>query len=216
MKLYFNPVSSYSQKTLMAFYEKDVPFEPVAVNLFDPKGREEFRKIHPLCKVPYLHIEDQDWNVPESSIIIEYLDQKFPDKGTKLIPSDPDRARQTRMRDRFFDFYVNDTMQKIFFDSMRPAGKNDPFGVEQAKERLQAAYEILDKEMANKTWAMGDDFTLADCAAAPALGYTRVVFPFDQFKNVTAYANRLAERPSFQRVMKDAAPILAQMGFGKK
>ena len=107
--------------------------------------------------------------------------------------------------------------QKIFFDTMRPAGKNDPYGVEEARRRLEGAFEIADKWLAGKTWAIGNEFTLADCAAAPAFGYARMVQPsIEKWKNVVAYANRLNERPSYQRVMKDAAPMLAQMGFGKK
>jgi glutathione S-transferase len=70
-------------------------------------------------KVPFLRIEEKSWNVPESSIIIEYIERHYPG-GTKLIPDDPDLARQVRMRDRFFDFYVNDPMVKIFFDGFPP------------------------------------------------------------------------------------------------
>jgi glutathione S-transferase len=113
------------------------------------------------------------------------------------------------MRDRFFDFYVNDPMVKIFFDGFRPEGQKDPYGVQQAKDRLDIAFAMLDHELADKTWAMGDLFSMADCAAAPALGYCRMVYPFTKHKNVVAYMNRLAERPSFQRVLNEAAPYLA-------
>jgi glutathione S-transferase len=215
MKLYFNPVSSYSQKALMAFYEKDVPFEPVLVNLMDPIASAEYRKIHPIGKVPYLTVADAEWGVPESTIIIEYLDAKFPDKGPRLVPTDPELARETRLRDRFFDCYVNDLVSKIFFDGMRPEGKGDAFGVEQAKKRLEVAYGLLDEQLAGRTWAAGDVFTMADCSAAPALGYARMVQPFDRYETLAAYAARLFERPSFRRIMSDAAPILAQI-TGKK
>lgn len=215
MKLFYNPVSSYSQKALMAFFEKNVPFEPVVVNLFDPQSRADYRKKYPVCKVPLLELGTGE-SIPESTSIVEYLEHQYPTSGTKLIPGDADRAREVRLRDRFFDFYMNDTMQKIFFDGMRPAGKNDPFGVDEAKRRLEGAYEYADQFLAGKTWAAGDELTMADCAAAPALGYLRVVHPFDAYENVSAYANRVLERPSYQRAMKEAAPILAQMGFGKK
>jgi glutathione S-transferase len=209
MKLFFNPVSSYSQKALMAFYEKNVTFEPVVVNLMDPQGRADYLKVYPIGKIPFLKVDEKNLDIFESSSIIEYLEHNF-STGTKLIPSDPDLARQVRMRDRFFDCYVNDPMQKIFFDRMRPAGKNDEFGVAEAKGRLDAAYAMLDKSLTG-TWAVGNDFTMADCAAAPPLAYAKMVHPFDSYKNVVAYVNRLMERPSFQRCLKDAAPILAQM-----
>jgi glutathione S-transferase len=213
MKLYYNPVSSYSQKVLTAFYEKGATFEPAIVNLMDPKVRADYEKISPLGKVPVLRLEDKDWTVPESTIIIEYIDRHCPG-GTKLIPDDPDLARQVRMRDRFFDFYLNDQMQKIFFDTMRPAGKNDPFGVEVARKTLNTALDMLEKDFAGKTWAMGNDFTMADCAAAPALYYCRLVHPYEGRKNVTAYAGRLFERHSYARVMKEFEPMLAKMRGG--
>lgn len=213
MKLFYNPISSYSQKVLIAFYEKGIKFEGSIVNLMDPAARTEFMKVNPLGKVPFMELPEKNWQVPESSIIIEYVDRHFP-TGTKLIPDDPDLARQTRMRDRFFDLYVNEPVGKIFFDGMRPAGCSDAFGVERARETIERALAMVDNEIGNRTWAMGDDFTMADCSAAPALGYCRMIQPYDKFKNVTAYYNRLAERPSVQRVMKEAAPLLA--AFAKK
>jgi glutathione S-transferase len=215
MKLYYNPVSSYSQKALIAFYEKNAKFEPVVVNLMDAAGRAEYEKVYPMGKVPYLKVEDKGRAVPESTSIIEYIERHSPG-GTKLIPDDPDAALEVRTWDRFFDCYVNDPMQKIFFDGMRPAGKNDPVGVQEARSRLDKAYAILEPHLANKTWAVGKDFTMADCAAAPPLGYARMVHPFEKFKNVTAYMNRLTERPSFQRALKEAEPILAAMNLNKK
>jgi glutathione S-transferase len=214
MKLYYNPVSSYSMKTLMAFFEKDVPFEANVVNLMDPAGRADYEKIHPIGKVPYLRLEGL--NVYESTVIIEYIDEKFPTKGQRLVPADADKALLVRMRDRFFDFYVNDSMQKIFFDGMRPAGKNDAFGVEQAMHRLKTAYVMADEFLKQGPWACGESFSMADCAAAPPLFYAKNILPFDDFKNLSSYAGRVMERPSFQRALKEAMPILQQMNFGKK
>ena len=124
-----------------------------------------------------LRDEARDRTVPESSIIIEYLAQHYPGKS-QLVPADADLARQTRLRDRFFDLYVNVPMQKVVTDKLRPAGKNDPYGVEEAKKLLQTAVGMIDQDMATKTWAMGDAFTMADCAAAPALFYANMVMPF--------------------------------------
>lgn len=212
MKLYYHPVSSYSQKVLMAFYEKGASFEPVLVNLMDPAGRAEYTKTNPLGKIPLLRVEEKDWGVPESSIIIEYIDRHCPG-GTKLIPDDPELARQVRFRDRVWDLYVTSNVHKIFFDTHRPAGKNDPFGVEQAKKELETALTLIDTEMGKRknTWALGETFSMADCAAAPALFYCRLLHPFAKHANVTAYANRLMERSSYQLVQKEAAPYLAAM-----
>jgi glutathione S-transferase len=100
-------------------------------------------------------------------------------------------------------------MVKIFFDGFRPEGQKDPYGVQQAKDRLDIAFAMIDQDLAKKTWATGDLFSMADCVAAPALGYCRMVYPFSKYKNVDAYMNRLAERASFQRVLQEAAPYLA-------
>jgi glutathione S-transferase len=147
--------------------------------------------------------------VPESSIIIEYLSQHYPGRS-QLVPTDADLARQTRLRDRFYDLYVHEPMQKIVGDRLHPPGKNDPHGVEQARAQLQTAYGMIDREMAAKTWAMGDAFTMADCAAAPALFYANKVLPFDgTHKNAAAYLGRLMKRPSFARTVKEAQPYFA-------
>src|SRR5689334_20819066 len=97
MKLYYNPVSPYSQKALTAFYEKNVSFEPEIVNFRDPAAMEAYRKVNPLGKVPTLVLED-GWKIPESTIIIEYLEDHF--TGKQLIPAEKDAARQTRFHDR--------------------------------------------------------------------------------------------------------------------
>jgi glutathione S-transferase len=176
LKLYFHPLSSFCQKVLVAFYENDTPFEPRIVDLLDEASRAEFKKIWPIGKFPVLRDEAEDRTIPESSIIIEYLAQHYPGK-TQFVPSDADLARQTRLHDRFYDLYVNVPMQKIVTDRLRPAGKNDPHGVEEATILLQTACGMIDQEMERKTWAMGDAFGMADCAAAPALFYANEVMP---------------------------------------
>jgi glutathione S-transferase len=209
LTLYFHPLSSFCQKVLIALYENDTPFTPNIVNLFDEAAAAEFRKLWPIGKFPLLRDDATQRTVPESSIIIEYLAQHYPGK-TRLVPADPDRASQMRLRDRFYDLYVNVPMQKIVTDRLRPAGKSDPHGVEQAKTLLRAAFGVIETEIAGKTWAMGDAFTMADCAAAPALFYANLALPFGEtHKNVAAYLDRLMERPSFARAVKEAQPYLA-------
>ena len=187
LKLYFHPFSSFCQKVLIAFYENDIPFEPHIVDLTNEASRAEFKKIWPIGKFPVLRDEAKDRTIPESSIIIEYLAQHYPGK-TQLVPADADLARQTRMRDRFYDLYVQVPMQKVVGNRLRPAGKTDPYGVELAKTQLATAYGMIDREMGTKRWAMGDAFSMADCAAAPALYYANLVMPFgDTHKNAAAY-----------------------------
>ena len=177
--------------------------------LTDEVSSAEFKKIWPIGKFPVLRDEARDRTMPESTTIIEYLDLHYPGR-IRLVPADAELARQTRLTDRFFDLYVHLPMQKVVGDKLRPAGKNDPYGVELAKAQLQTAFGMIDQEMATKTWAMGDAFSMADCAAAPALFYANLVMPFgDAHKNVAAYFGRLMERPSFARAVEEAKPYFA-------
>jgi glutathione S-transferase len=211
LRLYYHPLSSFCQKVLIALYETGAPFTPQIVDLRDEKDRAAFLKIWPIGKFPVLKDEARDRLVPESSIIIEYLAQHYPGKST-LVPADADAARQTRLRDRFFDLYLNSPMQKVVGDRMRPVDKKDPFGVDHAKEQIKTAAGMLEQEMGSKTWIMGENFTMADCAAAPALFYADMVAPFmATHKNVAAYFQRLTKRPSYARVQKEAEPYLSMV-----
>ncbi|XIA66322.1 glutathione S-transferase family protein [Bradyrhizobium sp. TZ2] len=206
LTLHFHPLASYCWKALIALYENDIPFTPNLVDLGNPAEREALLKMWPIGKFPVLRDDARNETVPESSIIIEYLDSHYRGR-TRFIPDDVDRALQTRLRDRFYDLYMHLPMQKIMIDRLRPEGKQDPHGVEEARAQLRTSYAMIERQMADSAWAMGDDFTLADCAAAPPLFYGCMVVPFgDGNKNLAAYFERLKARPSFARVLKEAEP----------
>jgi glutathione S-transferase len=214
LHFYYHPLSSFCQKVLIALYENETPFEPRLVDFGNTKSREEFLELWPIGRFPVLNDKARDQFVPESSIIIEYLDQHYPGK-TKFIPADQDTARQMRMRDRFFDLYVNVPMQKVVTDRIRPAESHDPYGVDQARGMLKTALNLIDEAMAKKTWAMGDSFTMADCAAGPALFYANEVIPLSaNYEYAAAYLDRLSKRPSFARALKEAKPYWANFPKG--
>jgi glutathione S-transferase len=209
LKLYSHPLSAFCQKVLVALYENDTPFEAVRVDFGEAASRKAFLELWPMGKIPVLVDEARDWQVAETPIIIEYLAQHYPGP-VKLVPSDPDKARQTRFRERFFDLYVAVPMQKIVMDRHRPEGSHDRFGVEEARKTLKTALDMIEEDVGSKTWAMGEDFTAADCAAAPALWYANWVMPFgDTHKKTMAYFERLKARPSFARAAKEAEPYHA-------
>jgi glutathione S-transferase len=209
LKLYYHPLSSFCWKVLIALYENDTPFTPVMLDLSKEAERATLSRLWPIGKFPVLRDDATDRTIPESSIIIEYLDGQYPGR-TRLVPADPKMALQTRLRDRFYDLYVHLPMQKVVGDRLRPAGQKDSYGVDEASARIASCYGMIDKEVAARTWAMGDAFTLADCAAAPALFYGNKVLPFgDTHNNLTAYFERLKARPSFARVLKEAEPYFA-------
>lgn len=206
LTLYFHPLSSFCQKVLAALYENGTAFRPDLVNLGDPLDRARFLKIAPLGQFPVLHDAARDVTVAESSIIIEYLDQHYPG-ATTLIPASAEAALETRRWDRFFDLAIHVPMQKIVGDWLRPADARDPVGVAAARARIATGYDIIEREFAGRRWALGDRFSMADCAAAPALYYSRLVEPFSLRHGVAgAYFERLMQRPSVARTVREGDP----------
>ena len=205
LTLHFHPLSSFCHKVLIALYENGTPFTPQMVDLGDAAQRDTFRRLWPVG-FPVLRDEARGATVAESSIIIEYLDQHYPGK-TRFIPPDAEQARATRMSDRFFDLHIHLHMQKIVGDRLRPADGKDPHGVDDARTRMATALGMVEQDMASRSWATGETFTLADCAAAPALFYADKVAPFaGVHPNLIAYLDRLKQRPSYARVLKEAEP----------
>jgi glutathione S-transferase len=203
LKLYAHPFSSYSQKALIALYENAVPFELQLLET-GSAASAELTRIWPIQRFPVL--EDDGHVVPEATIIIEYLAVHHPGP-VRLIPSDPAAAIDVRLMDRFFDNYVMTPQGSIVFNSIRPEDKRDPFGVEQSRALLDKSYHWLNEHMATRTWASGDAFSLADCAAAPALLYADWTHPIPrEFTNVHAYRTRLLRRPSYARAIDEARP----------
>jgi glutathione S-transferase len=206
LTLHFHPLSSFCWKVLIALYENDIPFTPNKVDLSNPAERAAFTKLWPIGKFPVLEDAARGEVVPESSIIIDYLDRQYPGP-TRFVPADPDLALRTRLRDRVFDLYVHLPMQEIVGDRLRPQDQKDPFGVAAARARIRGSYAMIEQRMLGRPYLMGDGFTLADCSALPALFYGGKVEPFaEQHRDLAAYLERLKARPSIARVLDEAEP----------
>lgn len=215
LRLHYHPFSSYCQKALIALYERDVAFERVVVNLSDPDERAALAALWPVAKFPVLEDSDAGRVVPEASLIVEYLDQARPGPPP-LVPADAEAALPVRLWDRFFDNEVMTPMQKAVTDNFRPAEARDRFGVEEAKTRMARSWDILEAHLAGHggDWAAGDAFSLADCAAAPAMVYANAASPFAGRRHVEAYFERLVARPSFARCLDEARPFRAWFPLG--
>lgn len=204
MKLYAHPFSSYCQKVLTALYENATPFEYIELGQDNAQAAAELEALWPLKRFPVL--VDGDRTVMESSIIIEHLGVFHPGPVT-LLPPDPAAALEVRLLDRFFDNYVMTPMQKPVFDSLRPADQRDAYGVAEARRLLDTAYAWLEQRLPGRTWAAGETFSLADCAAAPSLFYADWVHPIGEaFPQLRSYRQRLLARPSFARAVDEARP----------
>ncbi|MEO8604222.1 MAG: glutathione S-transferase family protein [bacterium] len=207
MQLYAHPFSSYCQKVLIALHENDTGFEWRQLGA-DEQVAAEHAALWPLKRMPML--VDDGRTVVEASIIVEHLDLHHPG-AVRLIPADARAALEVRTMDRVFDNYVMTPMQKIVGDAIRAPQHRDPYGVAEARQTLDTAYATayawLDGALRGREWAAGETFSLADCAAAPALFYADWVHPIDgRFATVQAYRRRLLARPSFARVVDEARP----------
>lgn len=205
MKLYHHPMSTFSQKAMIALEEKGLEYDPCVVQLMDPQGKEDYRKIYPMGKIPMLQLAD-DHIIPESSIIIEYLDEIAP---PRLIPEDTQYARKTRFKDRMFDNYLNESVGTVFFQNLKPEEQRNHEAIADAQFRISVMYQFMDGELAKQTFACGDQFTMADCAAAAALFYCPTIAPFSDKPNIVRYWEQLKARPSIKAVHEKVAPHLA-------
>ena len=201
--LYQHPFASYCQKVLIALYELDLPFRSELVE--GEEGRAELARLWPLAGIPVLRDEDADLTLPESTTIIEYLDGLA---GPALIPADAAAALQARLWDRVGDHHLATPMQKIVGDELRPEGGRDPEGVADARRALDAAFGVLDAQLADRPWAAGASFTVADCATFPVLFYLWAIHRWDADAqpNITRYYRDLLARPSVARVVDEARP----------
>ncbi len=200
-QLFAHPFSSYCQKVLIALYENDTAFE--YRNMETPGTMEALAELWPLKRFPIL--VDGSRTILESSVIIEYCDQRWPGP-VAMIPADCETAIEVRMLDRVFDNYVMTSMQKPVADALRPAEARDPHGVQEARAMLDRIYAWLDRHIAGREWAAGA-FSLADCAAAPSLFYADWAHPIPEaLGNLRAYRARLLARPSVARAVDEARP----------
>jgi glutathione S-transferase len=210
--LFAHPFASYCQKVLIALYENGTPFTFRMLDKSDPSTFSEFEALWPLKRFPLLL--DEGRPIAEATIIIEHLGLRHPGP-VRLVPDDPAAALEVRFIDRFFDNYVQTPMQTIVSDALRDAGERDAKGVADARAMLKTAYGWLEQRIMNREWAVGDRFSLADCAAAPALFYADWTHPISEaFPNLRAYRNRLNARPSFARAVDEARPYRSFFPLG--
>jgi glutathione S-transferase len=213
LALYIHPLASFCHKVLIAFYENEVAFQSETVDLLDPGSAASLLAKWPVGKIPVLYDAARERVVPETSIIIEYVQQHYPGR-VPLLPIDADDQLDARLWERFFDLYVSVPMQKIVADRLRPEDGKDPIGVADARKTLDTAYAMIDAQVKGKAWAIGDGFTIADCAAAPGLFYASIVHPFArEQRNLDAYFERLLNRPSMRRTLREARPFFSMFPY---
>ena len=210
MKLYYAPLSTYSQKTLIAFNEKNIKCDLIKIDLLNSSEKKRYRdEIYPLGKVPIL-ILDNGHKIPESSIIIDFIDSNF-SKGTRLIPENSQSAREARMHDRMADLYLNNPCVSLWSEGQKPIEEQNIDLIEKSKFFIDTTYKYLEKHLISNDWMLGKDFSLADCSTFPALFYLNEIRPFKDRTAINSYFGRLRERPSIHKVICEVAPLLSDM-----
>lgn len=205
LTLHFHPLSSFCWKVLIALYEMELPFQAQHLNLGDAEQRAAFKAKWPTGKMPLL--VDDGRPIPETSIIIEYLSQRHAGPGRSLMPLDEALCLETRLMDRLCDQYVMAPMQAIVADRLRNEADRDAIAVRTARETLTMAYDLMESKLDTRTWLAHDTFSLADCAAAPALFYATTLVPLtDAHPRLQRYLAQVLARPSVARVLDEARP----------
>ena len=209
LTLYYHPLSSFCHKVLIALYEHGIDFERRVINLGDDADRAALAALWPVTRFPVLRDHARQRNLAESSIIIEYL-ERHGGGHPRLIPAHWDEALETRLWDRIFDQYVQRPVQDIVADTCRSVrGDMTP-----QRATLVTSYRMINERMVGRTWVAAERFSMADCAAAPALFYAMTIQPFpDEFWNLRAYFERLMARLSVQRVLAESKPYFALYPF---
>lgn len=211
LQLLAHPFSSYCQKVLIALYADGTEFEYRLLDQEQPENFAELTRHWPFNLFPLLL--DEGRPVVETTCIIEHLQAHHP--GPNVWIPDGEEGRRVRFLDRFFDLYVMTPMQKPVFDTLRPEGSRDPYGVERAQERLRTAYDWLEANLDDGPWANGEQFTLADCAAAPSLFYADWVQPIGETRpKLAAYRARLLAHPAVARTVDEGRPYRSYYPLG--
>lgn len=204
LALYGHPFSSYTWKVLIALYENDTPFEFRQVGPDQPDHTQAWLARWPIAKFPLL--VDRQRQFAESSVIIEYLQQRYPGP-VPLLPEDADLALEARFLDRAFDLHVMDAVQWAVMSALGRLPIPREAGLALTRERLERSYGWLECHLRGRTWAVGEVFTIADCAAAPALFYADWTCPIpESHTTLRAYRARLLARPSVARAVDEARP----------
>ena len=204
LTLFYHPLASFCHKVLIALYENHTTFEKRIINLGDEKDRAELLAVSPIGKFPVIRDHARERDVAETTIIIEYLDHFFAGERA-LIPSEWEDALQVRLWDRLLDSYIQIPMQHIVGERLR----GTQVDVSQERATLEMAYRMIDNQLAGRMWLGSEEFSMADCAAAPALFFSSTVQPFPHgLTHLRGYFDRLVERPSVHRVLEEAKPYL--------
>jgi len=199
MTLYDHPDCPYGMKVRIVLAEKDMDCEVVTVDLHAGQHRQAaFLKLNPFGRVPVL--VDEDCVIYDSTIINEYLDDEYPEPA--LRPAGSDERARVRLLEDYADTAFTLPAMALQNELAKSAGHRDEARIKAARDVVIKTLEMLNRELEGKEYLGGDTFSLADVAFAPmVLQLEKLgVHLESSAKNVKAWAQRLAARPSIAKV----------------
>lgn len=214
MELYYYPLFRHSQKVLLAMFEKQLSFLPRVTDLHDPLQRRAFAELQPLCRLPLL-ISNDGRQLPESSIIVEYLDQLV-DVGSKLLPDEAPQQLQVRLYDRLIDNYLSYPLLQLEQQLRLPKELQQPLLQRQLENRIHTLLAQLEQQLEQHHWLCGESFTMADCALIPSLAALPTRFNLLDFPELGSYWLHAQLRGSWMLVQDEVEQLLQLQQNGQR
>jgi glutathione S-transferase len=186
--------------------EKQIPFEPILVNLDGEQFGDEFTAINPLQRVPV--IIDRNFRAVESLAILDYLEAKYPTPS--LMPSQPEAIAIVRM----VEMIAVNELQPATVPLMRPLVglEVEAQKLETARQRVTAAIDFYEDLLGDSSYFAGGDLTLADIVAGTLVPSLPLFgFSFDNYPHLQAWLEKLATRASWQQTTPQPEVIEAAL-----
>ena len=208
LKLYYTPISLNSRRVWVALLEKQIAFEPIALNLDGDQFKPDFRAINPFHRIPVL--VDEDLTLVESLAILDYLEAKYPTPA--LLPTEAKALGIVRMVEMVT---LNELLPAMFALTRQMLGVAGDTAqkLEQSKQQIVTLLRFFEGLLADdRTYFAGEQFTFAEVVAGtavPSLGIFGI--SFDDYPKLQQWADRLAGRSSWQQTEISQAEIVAKI-----
>jgi glutathione S-transferase len=208
MKLYNANLSPFTSRCRIQIYAKGLDIEMV-----EPPGgivpggstSDDYKKINPIGKIPSLEVDGE--LIPESGVICEYLEDRFPKPS--LRPADPLDAARMRTLTNIVDLYLVPPMQ-ILFRQVNPATRDADLVREKVGE-VNRSFDLLERFLGKGPFAVGGSLSLADCTLVPLLFFATRILPMLGAPSPVEGRPRIAAW--WEAIQKESAPsrVLAEM-----
>ncbi len=195
--------------------EAGIEYELTAIDFSKKEQKSEwYLKLNPNGRIPTIVDRgNNDFVVFESGAILWYLAEKY----DKFLPKDSNRRSQVLQWVMFQMGGIGPMMgQAMYFQRIAaPQGQEDPFAIQRYVNESRRLLEVLDRQLADKAYLVGDEFTIADIAMYPwARSYYWAKVSVEGLEHLQAWFDRIDQRPATQRALTIPKPYWAFFGKG--